>query len=100
MMEINGEALSLVNNSIELIQNGVGLSKKHKVYTAESTRLLQKTLRTKGYLQLNKVVISGLTELHDTFKPEERTDFVGDMTAHFLGRSIAPLDKLLDDYVD
>ena len=39
------EALAIVNNSVQLIQNGVGLTKTRKVYATEAIRYLQTQLR-------------------------------------------------------
>ena len=92
------EALAVVNNGIQLIQNGMGLTKAHRVYTAEAAKYLQTQLRAKGCLELSDQCISGLIRLFDTYKPDERPGFVGDMTYRFLNGSSAILEKLLHDY--
>ena len=92
------EALAVVNNGIQLIQNGMGLTKARRVYTAEAAKYLQTQLRAKGCLELSDQCISGLIRLFDTYKPDERPGFVGDMTYRFLNGSSAILEKLLHDY--
>lgn len=92
------EALAVVNNGIQLIQNGIGLTKTRRAYTTEAARYLQTQLRAKGCLDLSDQCISGLIRLFDTYRPDERPGFVGDMTYRFLNGSSAILEKLLHDY--
>ena len=92
------EALAIVNNSVQLIQNGVGLSKTRKVCATEAIRYLQTQLRAKGCLDLSDQCISGLIHLFDTYKPDERPEFVRNTIYHFLNTNSALLEKLLHDY--
>lgn len=92
------EALAVVNSGIQLIQNGIGLTKTRRVYTTEAVKYLQTQLRAKGCLDLGDQCISGLIRLFDTYKPDERPGFVGDMTYRFLNNLSTILEKLLRDY--
>lgn len=92
------EALAVVNNGIQLIQKGIGLTKTRRVYTIEAARYLQAQLRAKGCIDLSDQCISGLIRLFDTYRPDERSGFVGNTTYRILNVCSANLEKLIHDY--